>query len=401
MGAKLCLNIKLNPFVINKNGDLKVKDYDYSVQVDPAKAGTMKIIKDELGRWLYVRREVINKTDVVNGIMTRFYLTDEDLNKLYNFFKKIDKAKSGYLTLDEIYLLIHEKPNLSIVAPFLDRFFVMMEKEFNEKVSFEEFVPNLISYCLSSIFQLVEFVFNFYDKDHDDFVSRLDIVKFLQIKREDENLYPLNHGRAIDNFAQAVRSDKIALQEFIEICDKFPFLYYPAVHLQHLLRKYFISENFWKKYQQNVKKAYLAGMKKNENAEIKTRIEEIKHQIFEEKKKNYHGRLQVDQMIQDEKGKKIYNQDLRLDPTKFKRRKSDTDFNINNNTKTRNEKNKHRNFVAHHDNSMDDNSDTSKSSNNSEAKELNKKRKKIKKDTHSTCNDISFYKEIERYIVID
>lgn len=127
--------------------------------------GSMMVVL-EGDKFTYYRRTDLNyNSKKLLEIKEKFYLEKPDLEILWDFFKQLNEDKTGFITIDDLYILIKEKQSNSIVAPYLDRFFVIIEKRFNEKIAFEELLPYLISYCLSSIFQIIKFVFEFADKN--------------------------------------------------------------------------------------------------------------------------------------------------------------------------------------------------------------------------------------------
>ena len=65
---------------------------------------------------------------------------------MYKIFQDLDHKATGYINLDAIYKLINEEPT-SVVAPFIERFFGQIDKEYPERVSFVEFLPAVSAFC--------------------------------------------------------------------------------------------------------------------------------------------------------------------------------------------------------------------------------------------------------------
>jgi len=57
--------------------------------------------------------------------------------------------------------------------------FTIMEKMDQDEVSFDEFVPGLVSFCLFTRSELLGFMFDLLDQDKDGFVSKVDIFNYL------------------------------------------------------------------------------------------------------------------------------------------------------------------------------------------------------------------------------
>jgi len=260
-----------------------------------------------------LQRRIMN--DKMEEIQKKFFISMDRILELYKFFMKIDSNKSGYISIFDLYKLIDEHPTSSHIGPFIDRFFVLIEKRNFDKASFEELLPNLLSFCLFSVYQIIEFVFHFIDKDHDNCISKKDIKYIISLQREDSHIYFENNIQALENFRFLKRADKIHIEDFVILCQKLPFIYYPAIRLQSLLKEHYIGTGFWNKLQKEVKEKYLLNIKSLENEKIQNKIQQIKDKLIEERKKK------LKEMMEKNREVKIYFQDMRLE-----RRNSDTNF---------------------------------------------------------------------------
>lgn len=254
------------------------------------------------------------QSEKMEKVKKKFFIANASVFELYKFFLKIDINNTGYISILDLYKLLGEHPSTSSVGPFMDRFFVLIEKQNFDKVSFEELLPNLLSFCLFSVYQIIEFVFHFIDKDHDNCVSKKDIQYILSLKREENQIYFDNNYSSLNNFRYLKRSDKINLEDFVLLCQKLPFIYYPAIKLQNLLKEHFIGKTFWEKLSKQIKDKYMSNMKSMENEKIQNKIQQIRNKLIEERK------AKIKEMLKN-KEVKIYYQDMR-----FERRNSDTNF---------------------------------------------------------------------------
>jgi Ca2+-binding EF-hand superfamily protein len=319
MGSALCGIKKSKKLIISS--PYLIENDSIGPIIDTNKVGSFKIISNDFGEQTYIRRIKLYKSEKIKTIMKKLYLQDNHIDQLWDFFKQLDSAESGYINLEDLYLLIKESPNSSIVAPFLDRFFILIEKEYKDKICFEELIPNLVSYCLFSLYQIVEYVFNFIDKDHDGYISRNEIIRLLQINRDEEDLYSINHTWALEKYKDFKRSDKICKGEFIKACNKLYFIPYPAIYLQKCLKLFYIGNNFWKKLAEEVKHLYISGFKYNENIRIKLKIDKIKQRLQDQKLKIFE-KIKADKLKSEKENyKKIYYEEIRLS-----RKLSDTIF---------------------------------------------------------------------------
>lgn len=185
-----------------------------------------------------------------------------------------------------------------------------MQKEYTDKVSFEEFVPSLVSYCLFSSYHLMMFVFDFIDKNKDEIISRDEIVKYLSIKREGNMLGIFNHPETIKFTSLIQRSDRINFEEFERLSKRFPFICYPAIVFQNKLRENYINSAFWNKLLHNVAQRHMDNRKDQEKKKIEGKIEEIQENIVREKVKTYKVKIDQEQ-AEKNKVKKIYQEEYR------------------------------------------------------------------------------------------
>lgn len=292
-------------FFSNKNSNQSVGLEKYS---DERLKGSIIVIKEN-NKFIYKRREDLNfSSEKLIKIMEKFYLEKEDLQEMWKFFKQINEDKSGFITIDDLYILLKEKQSNSIIAPYLDRFFLIVDKRFYDKSSFEELVSNIISYCLYSIFQIIKFVFDFIDKNGLGYITKHDVIKLVDTHRENQPIYLRNHCVAISQY-NFRRNDKINLEDFSELCDKMPFVYFPAIHFQNCLRRYYINSNFWEKIKEKTIQKHKKNLKYKAEIKINEKIEGYNKQI---EKKNYD---------RNKDNPRIFMEKLRIS-----RRNSDTNF---------------------------------------------------------------------------
>ena len=63
-------------------------------------------------------------TSIIIEIMTRFFIQNNQMEILFKKFKELDVTKSGFLKINNLFYLINENPNKSIVSFFLGNFFI-------------------------------------------------------------------------------------------------------------------------------------------------------------------------------------------------------------------------------------------------------------------------------------
>jgi Ca2+-binding EF-hand superfamily protein len=278
-----------------KHKNIKIEE----CEIDEEKSGTLMIVRSNSNNLIYKRRDKLIISSKIEEIVKNFYLSKEQIEALWKFFKILDHTKSGYITLHELYTLICERPSKSIVGPFLDKFFVTIEKEFKEKITFEEFIPYLIAYNIKTSMQLKKFVFNILDKDQNEFITRSEIIKLFSSKRNDNEIFFSNFAESVRNYPHLDRSDKITFQQFTEMCKDLHFLYYPALKLQTLLRIYYIGENFWNKLHNDILNSHKQNNFIIQNREINkhhrkyTKVEFFKKNTKHDDDKIYYKKIRM------------------------------------------------------------------------------------------------------------
>ncbi len=73
-------------------------------------------------------------------------------------------------------------------------------------MTFTEFLPALLAFCLFSRDEIFGFVFSLLDEDKDEYISKNDIFKFLMQFRDGYRVFPPNITRDIE-IAKMMRGD--------------------------------------------------------------------------------------------------------------------------------------------------------------------------------------------------
>ena len=93
----------------------------------------------------------------------------------YTRIKK-EQRDDIWTTKGQILEFIDER-DYSIVSQAFSRFFCIIDKGHEDKVSFNELLPALVSFCLFTRSEILGFVFHMIDEDRDLHVSKQDIFK--------------------------------------------------------------------------------------------------------------------------------------------------------------------------------------------------------------------------------
>ena len=80
-------------------------------------------------------------------VAEKFRFTQHEMLKFFKVFKSLDTKGSGFIELPHIYQHVGEALD-GVAAPFIDNFFLMIDKEIPDKMNFIEWLPAVSSFCL-------------------------------------------------------------------------------------------------------------------------------------------------------------------------------------------------------------------------------------------------------------
>lgn len=204
-------------------------------------------------------------------IANAFYFSTNELELLHQIYRKVDKNGTGFITLDDLFYFITEELT-SIVYPYLERFFLLIEKENAEKVTFIEWLPAASVFCLYTKEKIIRFVFDMLDSDHDNLISKSDLYDFLSLVKFGRKLYPYNYIRVVENL-ETSRGDQINFDQFKKMHTvSIPFVCFPAFRLQEQFREKIIGKKFWK---ETFTKIQRVEAEENRKKQINKLMEEV------------------------------------------------------------------------------------------------------------------------------
>jgi len=70
----------------------------------------------------------------------------------------MDSQGTGCISIENIFSFLEEELN-SIISPYLEHLFQLIDKETDDKITFPEWLPAVSLYCLYSREQVIGFVF--------------------------------------------------------------------------------------------------------------------------------------------------------------------------------------------------------------------------------------------------
>ena len=111
----------------------------------------------------------------------------------------MDRKSRGFANLNHLMEYLTEK-NYSPVAPFLERFFEIIDKLDKDIVTFDEFFPALCAFALFTRQEMLAFIFTMLDRDKDANLTKVDLQEFVSMQRGGLN----EKGRFIKVFPPSV-----------------------------------------------------------------------------------------------------------------------------------------------------------------------------------------------------
>ena len=134
--------------------------------------------------------------------MKEFFIEIEDLKKIWTGFLKMDKKNRGYIAIDHLMSYLEERP-YSVIYPFMERFFALIDRALYDRCTFEEFLPACCAFALFTRTEMIGFIFKMLDADDDKVLSKVDLMKFISRTEEGKvnrgesiSLYPINVSMA-------------------------------------------------------------------------------------------------------------------------------------------------------------------------------------------------------------
>jgi Ca2+-binding EF-hand superfamily protein len=96
--------------------------------------------------------------------MKEYFIDIDDLKKIWMGFLNMDKKNRGFITMNHLMEYLNER-NYSVLAPFLERFFELIDKADIDKIkcTFDEFFPALCAFALFTRQEMIAFIFGMLD----------------------------------------------------------------------------------------------------------------------------------------------------------------------------------------------------------------------------------------------
>lgn len=166
------------------------------------------------------------------------FLSDDDINKMYEAFCRFDVNGSGEVSYVEFLTILDLED-----TPISREVFNEMDDSKDWNMTFREFVLSMWMFCTRSKHSISMFAFDIFDEDDS---GSLNVDEITDMVTRIYGKKGLSHDiRLIIKKMDKNKDGKIDKKEFVDSVAKFPGLLFPAFHLQTTFREHCISEKFW------------------------------------------------------------------------------------------------------------------------------------------------------------
>ena len=185
-------------------------------------------------------------------IMSQYNIKPHHVDRLYRIFTEFDENHTGQWTILEFNHFLHNYPE-SVISPSLEALVKLASSSRDGRLTFLDFVVSVCSYCALNKEELLQYNYIMIDSDRSGILEKAELhnffaasVKLRKRKRmyARQAIYPPNYTLALDQFEHG-NWKSLVFEEFCLMCDLFPHLAFPSVHLQNLLRRAVLGTSFW------------------------------------------------------------------------------------------------------------------------------------------------------------
>jgi Ca2+-binding EF-hand superfamily protein len=203
----------------NKEDDEDDKfDYDKKEKVFIAMNSIQGIAHDSSQKYLNMRSSItpthaLYITEKLKLAISETGIPIKQVKNIWHLFiKQLGRSAQG-IFIQGIYN-IFDISNTDIESLYLERLCLLMEKHNDYLVTFDEFFSIVSQFAIMNNSELIDFVFNMFDSDGNKFISKGDIIKVCEMKKNNVFLFPQNIVRAVEIF-ETRRGDKIGKSNII------------------------------------------------------------------------------------------------------------------------------------------------------------------------------------------
>ena len=185
-------------------------------------------------------------------------LKPADIHNLLRVYYKIDVDRSGFISVSEMLDFFQ-----STKSGFVKKAFSVFDENYDDKISFKEFVTSLWNYCTLADGSLPLFTFDIYDHDSNGLLELKEVFMmfhdfygnaFMENSKVKSMLDTLKQSMKKSGRAKGLDADEctlgglsLSINEFKMFCQQHKMLLAPAYVFQKTMRDKICGMSFWKK----------------------------------------------------------------------------------------------------------------------------------------------------------
>mmetsp|Transcript_113048 Transcript_113048/g.178598 ORF Transcript_113048/g.178598 Transcript_113048/m.178598 type:complete len:397 (+) Transcript_113048:76-1266(+) len=187
-------------------------------------------------------------------ILYSYNLEEMHFRKMWNVFHEVDIDRNGFWTNNEVYRLIRE-PRISMRAPIINAIYFFADGNSDGCLTFQDFMVAFCSFCALSKEEVFQFFFMIVDEDRNGKIDKEELNTFFsyvppEAGADQTPMFPVNNKNALDKF-RGGRWSFLEFEGIAQLCERFPYISYPVLHVQHLFRSKLLGLKFWEKFSQD------------------------------------------------------------------------------------------------------------------------------------------------------
>eukprot|EP01038_Epipyxis_sp_PR26KG_P010336 gene10336-13887_t len=176
----------------------------------------------------------------ITKVIKNFKFTPKDISDFWKIFQKLDKKKTGLVTLDSVFKRAHLHRSI-----FTDCLVDLFEIEHDGELNFSDFLLLISSFCFFELNEILKFCFFVFDQDRTGFFSIEDLNDLMNMVH---NIKTPNTvlGNVKGSWQKlTISSDRLSFDEFKQIHNAFPKLFEPAFRMQIAIIEAYMGERWW------------------------------------------------------------------------------------------------------------------------------------------------------------
>ncbi len=176
-------------------------------------------------------------------LIKHFHISKSEVNSFWKLFCKLDKAKTGVVSLEVIFKSIEMQRNL-----ITDGILEILDIQHEGEINFGEFLSMVVTFCMFEKYDVIKYCFYLFDQDKAGFFLVEDLKSLMNALHNIIAPDKVKGNQKLSWRLMEFRSDnKIEFEEFMGLTQKFPQVFMPVFRLQQQMRRGFMGENWWEK----------------------------------------------------------------------------------------------------------------------------------------------------------